>query len=436
MYSISLYTQWFNHDNSWYLYNSQSNFFCEVSETLISLLKEHRWNDFDEKTISFLLHKHIIEHEGNIYDYYLTQKMSFIARNYDQSVLNLVIVPTTACNFDCPYCFEPKASPKIMSSETIDNICNFITAHKNARTMNIIWYGGEPLLAFPQIKELTDLFKQPEMPTLKRQSLITNASLLNEEMCSFFNEIGLNSIQITFDGIRSNHNKTRCFKANHSPSFDIIYQHMHMDRTLIPKCDIHVRINVNKENLDDYVEMHKIISADFNNDPKVSIYPGLIREDSSNGKSFHTKCIQSRDLVKMHSHFKNHGIQCKIFPTKKRRGCMMFSRNSYIIGPEGELYKCWNDVSDDNKIIGNIASPELINHSLLVKYMIGSTPFQDMCRDCKVFPICGGGCGQYNYRNNFEKGNYAQCSPFKDTTNLIQALIDGSLTELTDIKEK
>lgn len=89
--------------------------------------------------------------------------------------------------------------------------------------------------------------------------------------------------------------------------------------------------------------------------------------------------------------------------------------NSYIIGPEGEIYKCWNDVSDRNKIIGYINTQKLTNVDLLAKYMVDSTIFEETkCRECFFFPICGGGCPQYRIQNKYENGNYDLCAVRND----------------------
>lgn len=40
MKTLSLYTQWFDKDGSWYLYNAQTNFFSEVSQELIVTLED------------------------------------------------------------------------------------------------------------------------------------------------------------------------------------------------------------------------------------------------------------------------------------------------------------------------------------------------------------------------------------------------------------
>lgn len=93
------------------------------------------------------------------------------------------------------------------------------------------------------------------------------------------------------------------------------------------------------------------------------------------------------------------------------------------MGPEGELYKCWDDVSTPDKVVGSIMDNEYRNYSLLMRYMQECSPIREECRGCMVFPICDGGCGHLQYRNKFENGEFRLCSPYKERDQLKRALL-------------
>jgi uncharacterized protein len=105
----------------------------------------------------------------------------------------------------------------------------------------------------------------------------------------------------------------------------------------------------------------------------------------------------------------------------------MHNISGFIIGPEGEIYKCWNEVSNPEAVIGNIDSSDFSNLPRYVKYTIEAIPFNDECKDCIAFPICGGGCSYYRYRNMFENCHYDLCSPYKDKETLKKALLSKKL---------
>ena len=323
-----------------------------------------------------------------------------------------------------------------MTQDTFADLKRFIRGYPDVKEIHLTWYGGEPLLAFKQIKQLYEMFKSEEIPAIVSTSIVTNGSLLNEEICDFFKEKNLEIMQITIDGTKESHDRTRCFKADGKGSFDTIYNNIKLVRERIPNCRISIRVNINKENKKDFVEIYKKIEKDFNKDPYIYVYPGFIREETCDGKKLQDNCIQTKDIPELYEFFKAHGIEQPIFPRRKQRGCMIFSQNSHIIGPEGEIYKCWNDVTKPDRVIGNISDASLDNPTLFTQYMTHSTPYRDECRDCKVFPICDGGCGYYRYKNLYENGEFNQCSAMKDMAVLEKALLDGSLAKITKVKEE
>ena len=69
------------------------------------------------------------------------------------------------------------------------------------------------------------------------------------------------------------------------------------------------------------------------------------------------------------------------------------------------------------------------NNSLFLRYMNDIMPFDDKCRNCKVFPICDGGCALHRYKNLFQGGNFELCTSFKDEKILRQALLTGCITQ-------
>ncbi len=77
---------------------------------------------------------------------------------YDKSTLMLTIAPTSDCNFRCVYCYEKNSiKQSYMNDNTKLNILEYIREQSiNLKKINVTWYGGEPLMNFNIIEDLTE----------------------------------------------------------------------------------------------------------------------------------------------------------------------------------------------------------------------------------------------------------------------------------------
>ncbi|MBF1451676.1 MAG: hypothetical protein HXN61_07795, partial [Prevotella pallens] len=65
------------------------------------------------------------------------------------------------------------------------------------------------------------------------------------------------------------------------------------------------------------------------------------------------------------------------YPVLQGKGCSATHLNSFLIGPLGELYKCWNELGDSKKIIGYINDQDFKNKDLIRKYVLSANCFED-----------------------------------------------------------
>ena len=421
---LSHYNFLFENNEKRYLFNSQTRLFSQIHPELYMKLVDGSFVDYPEEILKTLKEKRILISEEEKYNYYYSRLSLFLRGKYDPTHLSLVLVPTTACNLDCYYCFEPKKNPKTMSEETIEQIVEMVKNKKLLKTIGVSWYGGEPLLAFGQIKKIWERLTLEGMPTINFHSIVTNGVLFDEEKIRFFKEAGLDTMQITLDGTAERHDSIRCFKHDCKPTFGLILENIDRATEIFPELPINIRVNIDQENWEDYVKISRMISERYPG-KKVNAYPGYLRIDNDTMTGLCHPSIPPKEHIAFRKRCREHGILEDLFPVRPERGCMLQSDNAMIIGPEGEIYKCWNDVSDSSKVVGNIHDERQGNRTLGFRYQHGCSPFNDECRDCGVFPICDGGCGQYRYRNNYEGGEYDLCTPYKDPEVLKDALLSG-----------
>lgn len=97
---------------------------------------------------------------------------------------------------------------------------------------------------------------------------------------------------------------------------------------------------------------------------------------------------------------------------------MVQMMNAYVIGTEGELYKCWHHLGVPEKSIGTIFSPNIFtDYGLFADLMLRNDSLNDeKCLNCVLFPSCDGGCA-----DNREKGQ-DYCIPAK---SMLEDMIDA-----------
>lgn len=427
MLTLSIYTILFSRIGKYFLYNARSNFFSEISIELYDALMTQTWNALPDDVVDFLISKELVCKNEDRYNYYYSQLLTFNKINNDCTRMSLVLVPTTACNFDCPYCFESKKNPKFIDSQTIKQLSDFIKRRKEVKSINLTWYGGEPLLAFDRIKEIIKELSSEGMPKIESQSIITNGYCFNDEIVSFFKANRCAHIQITIDGLYEKHSLTRCLKNSKKDTFQPIVSNIDKLVDELEKTRINIRVNINKNNYSEFIKVANFFKERYPDNKMIGVYPGIIREENEDKHTLCESSFSTSEMLVLNELLRKGGYDTSDFPEKNFRGCMMHNTNSFLIGPEGEIYKCWSDIGNPNTIIGNIKQNELTNPSRYIKYSVQAIPFNDECKECHAFPICNGGCAYFRYRNMFEDGRFDLCSPYKDKEKLIDALLSGEL---------
>jgi sulfatase maturation enzyme AslB (radical SAM superfamily) len=113
---------------------------------------------------------------------------------------SFTVILTDQCNFDCAYCYQKKGRQRL-DPAVLARVVRFFQPFF-ARECFIDFYGGEPLLAFAEIRQTVEqIEKSLEKPGNKAHySLTTNGSLLNDEILDFLEKHKF-SILLSFDGL-------------------------------------------------------------------------------------------------------------------------------------------------------------------------------------------------------------------------------------------
>lgn len=383
---ISRYSYFFKTSKSVCLaYSSKNNSFLELSQDLYEFLTESikrgslEIEDLLPEDIQIKLEQEgFICSEGEDEDFINKSQFLTQAVQHDKSRLNLVLVPTIDCNFNCPYCFERSKKTGRMSDKTVDNLINFIKDFNGIKELAITWYGGEPLLARTVIENILKRIAVEVPAKIRKHSIITNGLLFDAKAIEIFKKYPLDSIQITLDGAKRRHDSIRSLKINNAPTYEKIINNINRIVYEFPNTELHIRVNIDKNNVDDFFQISNDIHDKYK-DKNIVVYPGIIRLENKEMTSLVEPAFERWETANMYYDLYTRGfLEGSVYPTLRlSKTCCASCVNSFIIGPEGEIYKCWNDVSDASKIIGYIDKAEIVNKTLYYRYHQGCAWYND-----------------------------------------------------------
>lgn len=215
------------------------------------------------------------------------------------------------------------------------------------------------------------------------------ADLLDKAKSQKLKELKISAIQVTIDGLEKVHNERRPHKQNND-SFQRIVHNLDDLFSVYPEISIEFRVNVDKSNQSEYHRIYNYLKERYGK-YSINIHPGYVTDDfsaESNGCCFEADEVNKFVLEQ----YDTHNIPISLYPRPIFGECSARHITSFVIGPEGELYKCWNDIGIKGKTIGTVKNVSL-SHELLLKYLLENDPLSDAnCERCFCFPICEGGC--------------------------------------------
>lgn len=287
-----------------------------------------------------------------------------------ESKLSIMILLTGRCNCNCVYCYEKnkfnKFSSNFNSIKILEFIESYVAKSNKVDKIEIIYYGGEPLLMKNAIDEISSyLAKRYEKKFTF--AIITNGTLLNSMEVLRWEKLGLKVLKITVDGNKESHNKRRRY-INGEPTYDDIL--LNLEKI---KSNVEIRINTVID--DDVFGFTELLEDLKNKNIKATFSINLAEPCFLSVE----KRIQL--YVEYASELKKRGLfQFVKLAATHGEICQAKRLHDYVIDGEGNIYPC----NAEFKMIGK-TSDLLFN--IKEKYS-----YKEQCKECKYLPICFGDC--------------------------------------------
>lgn len=417
----SRYTFLYESKGFFFVYNTARNTFLKVNREIYDFVYNINIESLDvlsleQKTIADKLQSAGIitteEDDDAVSD---SLRMKNLVSSFSTDSMGLTIAPTLSCNLSCPYCFEKNKHDILMTDVKCDELVTFIKRHKLVRHLYVTWFGGEPLLRPKIIDKLVTCFEKIENLQLVYQEIVTNGTLLNSTVWYLFEKHFFNKVQVTLDGKKNTHNSKR-FYRNGAGTYDTIIDNLVEFENKFPNVDISIRVNIDKSNELEFIQVFKELLHIFHGKKNMMIYPGIIK--NCGPKSLNSNFLNNYDIVEMIKRHAKNGIKIG-YPQQKWNGCGASTLYSYVVGPQGELYKCWEDIGVKDREIGNIDCQKFKNAELFNKYMLYGSHYSDSeCMKCSVLPICNKDCPHDRLAKIFENEERELCCIYKDSESI------------------
>lgn len=221
--------------------------------------------------------------------------------------------------------------------------------------------------------------------------MVTNGYMLTPELLKRMEGLHIATLQITLDGMQSEHDRMRPLRGG-GGTFETIINNLKNGYDLLPF--VSLRVNIDKDNLQAGDSIYRFLQ-DNQMLEKVRPYFGKLMSEAGTHDS--SRCLNMCDFSEAIYDFLSLTSSCNqhsptMYPQLRAAACGADSVSSYVIDAEGFLYKCWCDIGRDDSKVGNIISECTINNTRLLDYMLYDPTMNSTCRDCNVLPICMGGC--------------------------------------------
>lgn len=380
-----------------YLFNLSNERILYLVPELIRLVKDHAENITELSAIHPDLYDAMVR-DGMITPRDIDDTKAFIERELraeaESRSFGMTINPTLDCNMRCWYCYEKHDAAR-MNADTLERIVRLIENKAESGTvdrLSVSFFGGEPLLYFdevvyPILSRASVICREADVAL--ESSFTTNAVLLTKDVLDRINSIEWIKrphFQITLDGNREYHNRTRIF-ADRRPTYDIIFSNMRY--ALESGNHVGLRFNYTDKNIESFIDVY---------DELMAFPPELHKNLNCNFQQIwqnRQEGVRAKDRsVELTAKFQASGLASECDTIYHRHSCYADNPNHVSINYNGDVFKCTaRDYSPEHregvlKEDGNIEWNQKYHERMAIRF---SNP---ACRKCRVMPLCNGHCTQ------------------------------------------
>lgn len=400
LYKPSSYNHFVERDDTVWAANFLSGSFLRIPKTtylkVCRILDGERGGELESLTQDLVRQRFLVPHD---FDEMNLLKAKNRVTRFGKYGLTMIVAPTLRCNFACDYCYVDLNANKMKPEDRV-KLGKFFDRKLPKNTgAEIVWTGGDPSLATDVVEDLSARF----LESCERKgctylaSLITNGYLLDDTMRRRLRNSKVVNLQISLDGSKEFHDQIRCL-PNGKPTYDRIMENVEAT------CDefrIFLRVNVDSKNRHAILDLIDDLEQ-RNLKERLFVYFAHVDDVNENSAAHHDSCLAAEEYAKVEAALLKDALERgfriggRVFNEPVKTFCGANSMNYFVVDSKVNLYKCYHDFGQaDEYGIGHIDEDgeEVVTNPYNLMKWLGWDPFEiDDCRECKVLPLCMGGC--------------------------------------------
>ncbi|MFE4512737.1 radical SAM protein [Kitasatospora sp. NPDC056783] len=354
----------------------------------------------------------------------------------------LLVTTTMDCNLGCYYCYESRSSDALRVDDT--DMLVALAAQRlgdHRKSLHVDWYGGEPLMNLDALERGSIALQEycRERGIAYHASVVSNGTRWPEDPASFVGRHRIREVQITFDGMKDNHDRRRRYRQGYRREDD----HSSFERAadlvdvLVRHTRVDVRFNADHGNADDLAPFIRFATARgwFDGPFRCVLAVARVSGYSDRSAFLRPHELDTEEFSALEETARNmlppgaRDTQDIVggFPHPKTSVCGALAEGSAVVGADGLEYRCGLQVGERHRAVGRLralptgtlppaALPgKALPLAVLPPAQAGAEPkpepepepesFPDRswwaefdptrvpsCSRCSFLPVCWGGC--------------------------------------------
>jgi uncharacterized protein len=330
----------------------------------------------------------------------------------------LTITTTMDCNLGCYYCYEERSGERleVRQVEQVAVLARTLLRKSGKDSLHVDWYGGEPLMNVEFLEQASIALEAvcAELKIAYSASVISNGTCWPREVKGFLRRTKIRQVQISFDGLRANHDKRRRFrkgyaKADETSSFDSA---LRLVDELVQHVRVDLRFNIDRENQGDVIPFLKFARERgwFAAKHRVVFQPARLSSYSERSSFMRKAELSIEEYEEIRARVRSEAEKIIAveeaevpdkFPYPRNSVCAALARDSIVVGADARLYRCGLQVGETKRSVGTMTASssllpilsESINRESDETWWKSFDPTTlPTCSSCSFLPVCWGGC--------------------------------------------